>query len=105
MARLTWSPVALADLQSIIATIARDSPMYAKKFGAKLRNAPKRLRRFPMSGWMVPEFGKQTIREIAVFPYRVIYAVRPGEVIVLAITHGARNIRRSQPRDLGDELV
>ena len=103
MARLTWSPLALADWQAIVATIANDSPMYARKFGEKLRQAPKRLRRFPLSGWVVAEFGMPTLREILVSPYRIIYRVKPGNVEVVAIVHGSRELKSWLAVDRGDE--
>jgi len=78
--------------------IAKDSPIYAKRFGLKLKIAPKRLRRFPLMGWVVPEFNNPVLREIAVDPYRIIYTVESREVIVLAIVHASRDLRRALPQ-------
>ena len=39
---------------------------------------------------MVPEVGRDEIREIIVQSYRIIYRVLPDEVEILTIHHGAR---------------
>src|SRR5437764_678529 len=79
MARLTWSGPALRDLEAITALIAHDSPAYARKFGRRLRDAPKQLTRFPQRGAMVPEFGRPNLREILVGVYRIVYLVHAAQ--------------------------
>ena len=41
---------------------------------------------------MVPDWQQSDIREIFVGEYRVIYRMRPGEVEVVTIIHGARQL-------------
>jgi toxin ParE1/3/4 len=84
----------LTDLQEITAFIAKDSPNYAKRFGHQLRKGPKKLKRFPLIGWMVPEFERQSLREVLVGNYRIIYEVRGEICYVLAIVHGSRDLTR-----------
>jgi len=38
----------------------------------------------------VPEFDNETIRELFVYSYRIIYAVEEGQVTVAAVIHGKR---------------
>ena len=103
MARLIWTEPALNDLQEITAFIAKDSPVYARRFGHKLREAPKRLKLFPHSGWIVPEFERENLREIVVGSYRIVYEVREDNCFIVAIVYGGRDITRVLPRTSPEE--
>jgi addiction module RelE/StbE family toxin len=94
MARVIWTEPAFEDLREITAFIARDSKNYAKKVNRELREAPKQLGRSPRRGWMVPEFEIDTLREILVRSYRVIYEIRGKKCYVVPIVHGSRDLRR-----------
>ncbi len=94
MARLIWTEPALRDVREIIAFIAKDSPNFGKRFGKRLREAPKLLKRYPQIGWVVPEFGRETLREILVEPYRIIYEIREGDCYIVAVVHGSRDLTR-----------
>jgi toxin ParE1/3/4 len=91
-------------LQEITAFIAKDSKVYAKRFGHQLREAPKRLKRFPLLGWMVPEFERENLREILVGNYRIIYEIRGSNCFVVAVVHGSRDLHRimQPPKDKKD---
>jgi plasmid stabilization system protein ParE len=39
---------------------------------------------------MVPEFEDKLIREVIEGPYRIIYYIKPEQIDVLAVIHGAR---------------
>ena len=90
MAEVTWTEQALDDLDSICLFIARDAPRYAELFAARVFGVTERLADFPRSGRMVPEIGRDEIREIIVQSYRIIYPILPDEVEILTIHHGAR---------------
>jgi len=45
---------------------------------------------FPLSGRMVPEYEAEDIREIIEKPYRIIYRIKPEQIDVLAVIHGAQ---------------
>jgi plasmid stabilization system protein ParE len=45
-----------------------------------------------LSGRVVREFEHGQIREVLEGPYRIIYYIKPDEVEVLAVIHGARAI-------------
>ena len=45
---------------------------------------------FPMSGRTVPEYYTKDIRELIEKPYRIIYRIKPDQIDVLAVVHGAR---------------
>jgi plasmid stabilization system protein ParE len=40
----------------------------------------------------VPEFDDDSIRELLVYSYRVIYRVEGSEVIIAAVVHGKRDL-------------
>lgn len=84
MARLFWTEPALNDVKEITAFRAKDSPAYARRFGQRLREGPKQLKQFPRLGWVVPEFDRETLREILVEPYRIVYEIRGDDCYVVS---------------------
>lgn len=90
MARITWTEQALDDLDAVCLFIARDAPRYAEAFAGRVFRATERLAQFPRSGRVVPEIGRDDIREIVVQHYRVIYRYLPDEAQILTVHHGAR---------------
>ena len=47
---------------------------------------------FPLSGRTVPEYEMSQVREVIEGPYRIIYWVKPDQIDVLAVIHGARDV-------------
>ena len=47
---------------------------------------------FPKLGRVVPEKDDESIREIFVFQYRIIYEILVSEIHVLTVVHGKRII-------------
>jgi len=92
MAEVIWTEPALKDLHDLIEYIARDSAVYAERFGVHIVHAPRRLEQAPLIGRMVPEFNDQTIRELVYGSYRIIYKVKEHVCFVVAIIHGSREI-------------
>jgi len=43
-----------------------------------------------MSGRNVPEYLAEDVRELIEKPYRIIYRIKPDQIDVLAVVHGAR---------------
>lgn len=64
MAKVTWTEQALEDLEAICLFIARDALRYAELFADQVFKATDRLEDFPLSGRVVPEIGREDIREI-----------------------------------------
>jgi addiction module RelE/StbE family toxin len=92
MAQVNWTEPALEDLRAIVEFISRDSTAYAARIGTRIVEAPRRLRNFPRSRARVPEFDRDDIRELIVRPYRILYAIRRDECVVLAVIHGSRDL-------------
>jgi len=70
--------------------VARDSAHSARLLVERLFTAVDRLAAFPESGRMVPEFQRADLREIILGSYRIVYQLRDGHAVVLAVFHGAR---------------
>jgi toxin ParE1/3/4 len=90
MAQVRWTPQAADDLEATCLFIARDSSQLAAMFADRVLRATDRLASNPRLGRTVPELGIETLREIIVGSYRVIYQLREDQVHVLTVYHGAR---------------
>jgi len=93
--RVRWTSQAADDLQAIYDFIARDSPHYAQLTVEGILAVIDRLEQFPLMGRLVPERGREDLRELIKPPYRIVYRV--GEVVkILTIFRASRLF----PRDL-----
>lgn len=90
--RLIWLPEAIDDLDAIAAYLAIESGRYAREFVERVLARADSLLDLPLSGHINPEAGREDIRELSAYPYRLIYRVRENDVIVLAVFHGSRLI-------------
>ena len=90
--KIIWSELARDDLRSVVLFIAQDNPPVAESFGYRLMSKVDVLAQFPQLGRVVPEENDETIREIILRPYRIIYKVLAGKQIigVVRVWHGAR---------------
>ena len=104
MATVLWTVGAGADLRDIFAFLRRDSEVYASVLTARIFDALERLAEYPYLGRMVPEYQDETIREVIVGNYRVVYRVRGQLVGVIALVHGRQNLTTrvsDEPWDFG----
>ena len=85
-----WTRQAREDLRAVRAHIARDAPATASAYVRRLRLSIGRLRQFPYSGEVIPEIGREDLREVLQGNYRIIYRVSDSRVDILAVFHGAR---------------
>jgi plasmid stabilization system protein ParE len=97
MAQVSWAPAALADLEAIAQFIARDSQQYADAFVQRVVAIVEDLPRFPRAGRIVPEYGQETLREVLVGNYRIVYRVLHARIEVAAVVHGARQMPNAPP--------
>ncbi len=96
--RIFWTRQSREDLRSVRAHIARDAPATASAYVRKLRLSVGRLKQFPYSGEVVPEVGREDLREVLQGNYRIIYRVSERRVDILAVFHSSRIF---DERDLG----
>jgi toxin ParE1/3/4 len=88
--KVEWSPLADEQVDDAVAYISGDSPTAALQWLERLLDRAKSLATFPDSGRVVPELGRQDIREIIVSPYRVMYRRKDDLVEIAAVRHEAR---------------
>jgi toxin ParE1/3/4 len=72
--------------------IAKDSPFYARGMVREARAAALSLQNFADRGRVMPECNDQSIRELFVNQYRLIYQLTANQVFILAFIHGARDL-------------
>jgi len=93
--KVHWTDTAERHLDALYAYIAQDSPEYAKRMVDRLTRRSQQIAAFPFSGRRVPEYDIDQVREIIEGPYRFIYHVKPDQIDVLAVIHGAMDVLRS----------
>lgn len=98
MAEVRWTPQGADDLEAITEYIAEDSPHYANLFVMDVFAAVERIGDFPHSGRVVQETRDQSLREIVLGNYRIIYRVKTDLVEILTVYHGARLLDPSRIR-------
>lgn len=81
---------AYADLEDIENYIAQDSPIIARKFIIRIFDKIEQLYDYPESGKPVPEIKDQTIKELLLNKYRIIYQLQEDQINILRVVHGAR---------------
>jgi plasmid stabilization system protein ParE len=89
-----WTDPAWDDLDSAAGYIERESAFYAAAFVQEIKAAAASLAHFAERGQIVPEFGDESVRELLVASYRLVYSISATEVVILALVHGAQRKRR-----------
>jgi toxin ParE1/3/4 len=90
--KVIWSPEAVVDLTEIRDFIARDSESYAAAVIERMLAAVERLSDFPRMGVVVPELHDDSIHQLIVDRYRIIYRISAQSVAVAAVVHGTRDL-------------
>jgi len=87
---------AQSDIEDIIRYISIDNPGQALRFGRFLIYHAKGLAQFPERGRVVPEFDDDSMRELVVRRYRVVYRLNHNQrsVEIIRFWHAARDIAR-----------
>lgn len=94
-----WTVTAQEHLEAIYSYIAQDSPEYALRMVDRLTRRSQQIAGVPLSGRRVPEYDMGQIREVLAGPYRVIYHIKPDQIDVIAVIHGARNVLCADAED------
>ena len=90
--RVIWTPEAQAHLDGIYQYIARDTPLYARQAVDRLTRRSEQLIRHPRSGRPVPQYDDDNLRELIVYPYRLIYRLKGDIIDIIAVFHGAQQL-------------
>ena len=102
MAKIIWSGLAKEHLQEIDKYISEGSPFYSIIFIDKLIASVEKIGSFPEIGRIVPEFERDDLREIFFHKYRIVYQIRNNAVMIVAIVHGAMDIKKKREREPWD---
>ena len=88
--KVVWTPRAIERAGEIAKFISHDDPKAAEEWVAGVFVAVDRLSEHPYSGPMVPELGREEIRQITHQSYRIIYKVSKTGVGVLSVRYFRR---------------
>ena len=88
--KVHWTENAIGHLVSIYEYIGTNSSTYAKITADKITRRSIQIADHPHSGRKVPEYDAEDIRELIEKPYRIIYRIKPDQIDVVAVLHGAR---------------
>ena len=94
MARFRLSPEAAQDLTEIYEFIRQDSLEAAESVRLELLHAIRGLCGMPGKGHRREDLTRQHVLFWTVRSYQIIYREHSGELEVIAVLHGKRNIRR-----------
>ncbi len=92
MAQIRWSLTAENDLRAIEEFIAKDSVPHAISFIDRLIESAEKLSSSPKIGRVVPEFGREDLREVLYRDYRVVYQLHGDTATILRVVHGTRDL-------------
>jgi plasmid stabilization system protein ParE len=92
--KIIWSLEAANDVEAIFEYLLQTSPLYAKRFVIKTKEAANSLKTFPDRGRHVPEYPESGAREIFVDSFRFFYEAFSDRVEIKGVIHMARDITR-----------
>lgn len=93
--RVLWTRTARRDLDTVVAYIATDSIENALSVLDRLQERAESLTTAAERGRPVPELrsiGVHQYRELVERPWRIVYRIEPGSVLVLAVLDGQRDL-------------
>lgn len=88
--KILWMPLALGQVQEIAEHIKRDKPQAARRWADRVFDLAAGLAAFPKQGRVVPESGREEIRELIDGHYRIIYRLDDETISVLTVRDGRR---------------
>lgn len=91
--KVLWTENAIQDLLGIKAFIAQDSADRAEKWLIELYTAGENLSQFSNRGRIVPEFNQETLRELLIENYRLVYRIKSTTVEVITVFEGHRQLK------------
>ena len=94
--QVKFSRSAESDIEDIVRYISIDDPDQALRFGRFLIHHARGLAQFPERGRVVPDFDDDSIRELIVRRYRIVYRLNHDDrlVEIIRFWHVARDIPR-----------
>jgi len=90
--KVTWAPMAEDQVADAFAYIAAEHPAAALRWFERIVAKAESLSELPDQGRMVPESDRESIREVLVQPYRVVYRRDDAEIVILTVQHERRDM-------------
>jgi toxin ParE1/3/4 len=90
--KAAWTQKALSRLQEIHDYIADDQPGNAINFVDRLTQKAELTASAPHGGRVVPQYGRNDIRETYEGEYRIIYRIHEDPIDILTARHMARRL-------------
>jgi len=92
MVKIVWTELSVEDLREIFDYISKNSTRYARITVDKIYKRANQISNNPKSGRIVPEIGDESLRELIIGKYRLIYyIVNEYRVDILRVYHTARS--------------
>ncbi|MEM8600915.1 MAG: type II toxin-antitoxin system RelE/ParE family toxin [Bacteroidota bacterium] len=87
-----WSTRALERASEAMDYIARYDADRAERWVEDLFEHTEKISDFPRMGRVVPEVGRDTIREVFFEQFRVIYRITPARIEIMTLRHMRENL-------------
>jgi len=88
--------LAVDQVRDIASYIALDKPTVAIQWAEKMFDSVEILANFPKSGRIVSEINRKEIRELIQGNYRIIYKIKPAEILVLVVKSGRQKLKENE---------
>jgi addiction module RelE/StbE family toxin len=96
MVKIVWTELSVEDLREIFEYISKNSAHYARITIDRIYSRGHQISTNPRSGRIVPEIGDESIRELIVGNYRLIYyMVNEDRVDIIRVYHSARTLKEN----------
>ncbi len=96
--QVVWTQSALRGLREAFDFTAADSQRAADVLNDEADAAGQSLQTHSLRGRIVPEYQDDSIRELFVQSYRLIYFIRPKRILIIRFIHGSRRLVPHRPR-------
>ncbi|MBK8429521.1 MAG: type II toxin-antitoxin system RelE/ParE family toxin [Alphaproteobacteria bacterium] len=91
MAQTNWSEQALEELADINYRLSENSETYADFVVDAILEAVDMLSQIPRMGRVVQETGIESVRELIIKKYRIIYFIAPtNDISIISVRHSSR---------------
>jgi toxin ParE1/3/4 len=88
--KVRFTPTGRTQFLEAVIYVYRDNPSAAVNFRKKAGEVLSRLKTYPESGRLIPEFSDLPFREVIVRPYRFFYKTKGDTVWIIAVWHSAQ---------------
>ena len=89
---IRWSDRAIDRIRAIHDFIAEESVSGAISVVRNIFESVERLRAFPRSGRIVPEYEYSELREVIASPYRILYRIIDDKIEIVNVLHSHQNL-------------